>query len=186
MPRIHDSASGQDSIALRQKRVRSNTEPMPLHLKFVISRIEPVAVQVKRVPLGDQRTALRVELVPCRVELVACGVERVHVEHSPCSLRIELVPPGHQLTTFGVPTFPLAGKRSALRTEPQPDRMVRPRAAGQSRRQRAPPSPPCPPPALVDASPHRCAAASSATRASTQRSPCGVVSFFQNGACVFR
>jgi hypothetical protein len=27
---------------------------------------------------------------------------------------------------------------------------------------------------------------SSVTRASTQRPPCGVISFFQNGACVFR
>ena len=33
---------------------------------------------------------------------------------------------------------------------------------------------------------HRAAAASSASRASTQRAPCGVRSFFQNGAWVFR
>ena len=32
----------------------------------------------------------------------------------------------------------------------------------------------------------RAAAASSLARASTQRSPAGVSSFFQNGACVFR
>jgi DNA-binding MarR family transcriptional regulator len=38
------------------------------------------------------------------------------------------------------------------------------------------------PPAM----PQRASAASSATRASTQRSPSGVLSFFQNGACVFR
>ncbi len=33
---------------------------------------------------------------------------------------------------------------------------------------------------------HRSAALSSVTRASTQRPPCGVISFFQNGAWVFR
>jgi len=40
--------------------------------------------------------------------------------------------------------------------------------------------------ALPASMPQRASAASSATRASTQRSPSGVVSFFQNGACVFR
>ncbi len=40
--------------------------------------------------------------------------------------------------------------------------------------------------ALVAVMPQRASAASSATRASTQRAPCGVCSFFQNGACVFR
>ncbi len=33
---------------------------------------------------------------------------------------------------------------------------------------------------------HRSAALSSVIRASTQRPPCGVISFFQNGAWVFR
>lgn len=33
---------------------------------------------------------------------------------------------------------------------------------------------------------HRSAALSSVTRVSTQRPPCGVISFFQNGAWVFR
>ena len=41
-------------------------------------------------------------------------------------------------------------------------------------------------PALPAAMPQRSSAASSLTRASTQRAPCGVCSFFQNGACVFR
>ncbi len=34
--------------------------------------------------------------------------------------------------------------------------------------------------------PHLASAASSLTRASTQRAPSGVASFFQNGACVLR
>ena len=41
-------------------------------------------------------------------------------------------------------------------------------------------------PALRASMPQRASAASSLTRASTQRAPSGVVSFFQNGACVFR
>lgn len=40
--------------------------------------------------------------------------------------------------------------------------------------------------AFPDSTPQRASAASSALRASTQRSPAGVFSFFQNGACVFR
>ncbi len=40
--------------------------------------------------------------------------------------------------------------------------------------------------ALRDSIPQRASAASSVLRASTQRSPSGVVSFFQNGASVFR
>ena len=40
--------------------------------------------------------------------------------------------------------------------------------------------------ALLAAMPQRASAASSATRASTQRAPAGVCSFFQNGAWVFR
>lgn len=52
---------------------------------------------------------------------------------------------------------------------------LRPRP--QNRTQRA---------ALLDSIPQRASAASSVLRASTQRSPSGVVSFFQNGASVFR
>ena len=40
--------------------------------------------------------------------------------------------------------------------------------------------------ALSAAMPQRARAASSATRASTQRTPAGPASFFQNGACVLR
>jgi len=40
--------------------------------------------------------------------------------------------------------------------------------------------------ALPAAMPQRAKAASSPTRASTQRAPSGPISFFQNGACVFR
>ena len=41
-------------------------------------------------------------------------------------------------------------------------------------------------PALPEAMPQRASAASSLTRASTQREPSGVLSFFQNGAWVLR
>lgn len=40
--------------------------------------------------------------------------------------------------------------------------------------------------ALRASMPQRASAASSALRASTQRAPCAVCSFFQNGACVLR
>lgn len=54
---------------------------------------------------------------------------------------------------------------------------AQPRPRPQNRTQRA---------ALRDSIPQRASAASSVLRASTQRSPSGVVSFFQNGASVFR
>lgn len=64
--------------------------------------------------------------------------------------------------------------RAAARRRPG---IARPRPRTQNRTQRA---------ALRDSIPQRASAASSVLRASTQRSPSGVVSFFQNGASVFR
>lgn len=73
-------------------------------------------------------------------------------------------------SAFGAapPAQTTAGRRPGT-AQPQP----RP----QNRTQRA---------ALRDSIPQRASAASSVLRASTQRSPSGVVSFFQNGASVFR
>lgn len=64
--------------------------------------------------------------------------------------------------------------RSAVRRRPG---IAQPQPRPQNRTQRA---------ALRDSIPQRASAASSVLRASTQRSPSGVVSFFQNGASVFR
>lgn len=72
------------------------------------------------------------------------------------------------------PAFGAAPRRAAARRRPG-TAQLRPRP--QNRTQRA---------ALRDSIPQRASAASSVLRASTQRSPSGVVSFFQNGASVFR
>jgi hypothetical protein len=113
-------------------------------------------------------------------------LELISVEHPSGSLRVKPVPLGQQLIASGLKPFPRTVKRCSPRADPPAGRAVCSRATGQPFRQPPPLSPPCPPSALADTSPQRSNAASSATRASTHRSPCGVASFFQNGACVLR
>lgn len=90
------------------------------------------------------------------------------------AMRADVAPPRSPSSPFSsafgaAPPAPPAARRRPGIAQPQP----RP----QNRTQRA---------ALRDSIPQRASAASSVLRASTQRSPSGVVSFFQNGASVFR
>lgn len=87
------------------------------------------------------------------------------------AVRADAAPPRSPSSpAFGAapPARATAGRRPGIA-------QLRPRP--QNRTQRA---------ALRDSIPQRASAASSVLRASTQRSPSGVVSFFQNGASVFR
>lgn len=93
------------------------------------------------------------------------------------AVRADAVPPRSPFSPF--PPFSLAfgAAPPAQTTAGRRPGTAQPQPRPQNRTQRA---------ALRDSIPQRASAASSVLRASTQRSPSGVVSFFQNGASVFR